>query len=345
MSIGFYGIAGRRRTKLRFARRDHALIVLALLTSPVFAQSPMAGDPCADAPSDSRPSPQSIQSQIRIERDTAVVIAKHLQRACQLIKVLPLDASTTANATASRLRLEVLEPIYREYPDLRGRDLTSNQANGPQSSYRKPDGRPHTERMGPATAVYFRWTLDQAQRSFPNAPILKSCAAHDEKCAQTMVDIVSEIGFAASPIYQAFPGFWHIIEKEGDRIALAQPRSAERDATFRKRVAVPGSVKLTPAALQEVRDAASAMRREDGGQCQVVAITWDLETRWKGPEDADWKKAGPGLSLGAYLCAQVPSDVVQTIDGIPMAIFGETANQFEGKLIDYEDRKFVLRDR
>jgi hypothetical protein len=164
---------------------------LGLLASPVLAQSPAAGDPCTPALSGTPLSPLSIRSQIRIERDTAVVIAKHVQRACKFIGRLPREAATATSATASRLRLEVLEPIYREYPDLRGRDLTSNQTSETQPRS-EAKGRLHSERMGPATAVYLRWTLDEAQRSFLNTPIVKLCsAAKDKECAQSVVDVVA----------------------------------------------------------------------------------------------------------------------------------------------------------
>jgi hypothetical protein len=104
-------------------------------------------------------------------------------------------------------------------------------------------------------------------------------------------------------------------------------------------------VKLTSAALQAVHNFAVAVRSEDGTKCQIMAITWTREGWWKGPEDTEWKTTGPGLSLGAYRCGQLPSDVIETIDGMPMVISGETASQFDGKIIDWENGKFVLKDR
>ena len=131
--------------------------------------------------------------------------------------------------------------------------------------------------MGPATAVILDGFSDEVQTGFLNTPIVKLCsAAKDKECAQSVVDVVAEIGFAANPIYADFPAFWHVTVKEGERIALAQPRSAEQDAAFRKRVPAAGSVKLTSAALQAVHNFAAAVRSEDGSKCQIMASRGDL---------------------------------------------------------------------
>jgi hypothetical protein len=72
------------RVKALFARPGFALIALTVLTSPAFAQSPAHGDPCA-ALAGPPASPPSIPPRVRMEQDTAIVIAKHVQRVCRLI--------------------------------------------------------------------------------------------------------------------------------------------------------------------------------------------------------------------------------------------------------------------
>jgi hypothetical protein len=67
--------------------------------------------------------------------------------------------------------------------------------------------------------------------------------------------------------------------------------------------------------------------------------------RSKGPNDAEWKISGPGLGAGTFSCTQVPPDVIDTLDGIPIVFSGKDASQFAGKMIDRENGSLVLKDR
>jgi hypothetical protein len=79
--------------------------------------------------------------------------------------------------------------------------------------------------------------------------------------------------------------------------------------------------------------------------CDAVAsISWDGEEQWKGPNDAEWHKLGPGLSLGAFPRRQVPADAIETIDGLEIILSAPDPSIFVGKVIDYQDGKFQLRD-
>ena len=168
-------------------------------------------------------------------------------------------------------------------------------------------------------------------------------AAPVETCIQTMMDIAAEIGFADTPVYSSFPGLWRIALKEAEALS-AQTRTAKSDAAFRKAAPVPGSVKLSPAALSEIRVLVETDRRESGDTCEVIEIWWVRESRSKGPEDSEWKTAGPGLTIGASPCTQIPPDVVQTIDGIRIVFAGDKAGRFTGKVVDRENGHFVLRE-
>jgi hypothetical protein len=67
--------------------------------------------------------------------------------------------------------------------------------------------------------------------------------------------------------------------------------------------------------------------------------------RSKGPNDTEWKVTGPGLGAGYFSCAQVPPDVVRTIDGIRIVFAGDDASRFAGKIVDRENGSLIIRDR
>jgi hypothetical protein len=79
--------------------------------------------------------------------------------------------------------------------------------------------------------------------------------------------------------------------------------------------------------------------------CSVAAISWSLGGAYKGPDDTDWTKTGPGVSVGADRCANFPRDVVQTIDGVRIVFGGDSASRFANKTIDLEGDHIVLKDR
>jgi hypothetical protein len=315
-----------------------ALIVLSLLILPAMAMSPTVDDPCAATRKDAAAPPQS---RIQIERDAAIYIARHVQRACRLIDGLASDhsiqngqrVSIELRAVIDKLRNGVLEYVYREYPDLRAQDLTATQ--GVLSK--------RLGQMGPATAIYLRWALTDARADLSRLSASLPCRGIEAGMCPSL-DAGLEISSAADPTYMSFPGLWRLALKEGDALAAAQKRTPEGDAAFRKASPAPGSVRLSASALSYVRDFLSSAERLGAG-CQVAAFSWSLETRSKGPDDADWKVAGPSLGVGAYGCGQIPLDVVQTIGGIKIVFTEDKPGRFAGKMIDLENGHLVLKER
>src|SRR5262249_39501136 len=142
------------------------------------------------------------------------------------------------------------------------------------------------------------------------------------------VDVVAEFGFATNPIYRAYPDLWLAEVRAGaERNA---PRTPESDEAFRKSVPPPGTVKLSGGALFVVRKFMTDVQR-CGGRDEVGAIRWVEQMSSKGPNDAEWRKSGPGLSLGSYSLRQVPPDVIETIDGMKMVLSAPDPSIFVGK--------------
>jgi hypothetical protein len=193
-----------------------ALAALVLLTAPALAETPTAADPCSVAGGETTFAP----GHVRIDQDASLYIAKFAQRACRLIDSLAGDISnrdkpqivSALRAVNAKLRDTVLEPIYQQYPDLRGQDLTAVQTYKPKIS--EDTGIPvvaPVRHMGPATAAYLRWVLADTTRAFRKASA-QICAtgAEDEKCALGIADIFGELGFAATPIYSSYPDLWRL---------------------------------------------------------------------------------------------------------------------------------------
>jgi hypothetical protein len=337
-SVNVRTCAPDRRRVFRAIRQIAALIALSLLTLPAMAMSPEAGDPCAATSKDAAAPPQS---RIQIERDAAINIVRHVQRACRLIDGLASDhsiqdghsISIELRAIIDELRNGVLEYVYREYPDLRDQDLTATQ--GVLSK--------RLGQMGPATAIYLRWALTDARASLSRLSASLPCRGIEAGMCPSL-DAGLEISSAADSAYVSFPGLWRLALKEGEALAAAQKRTPEGDAAFRKASPAPGSVRLSASAVAYIRDMLSSLRREGAG-CQVAAVEWTLETRSKGPDDVDWKVAGPGLTAGAYGCGQIPPEVIQAIDGIRIVFIGDAASRFAGKVIDVENEHLVLKER
>jgi hypothetical protein len=328
------------------------LVLFSLWPAPAIAQSAAGGDPCAKWEA---ASPSQRNSRVVIERDTAADIVKHTQKACLLIAGLIRDnpnrddpkLADALGGLAKKLNAEVLEYIYGEYPDLRGKDLTaapSAATNSPETEKQRIDDGP--PKMGPSTATYLRWTFRGIQDIFSNAIGRKSCSENPtDPCIRTILDIIAELGFAEGPVYTGYPDLWRLASKEAEARADAQPRTAKGDALLRKAQPKVGSVKLSAAAAMHIRDFLAAVRRDGGSACQIVSIAWSIDSESKGPNDADWTKKPPGVEIGADSCGRIPADVVQTIDGIRIFFGGDTAGRFEDKLVDFDGKQFILKDQ
>jgi hypothetical protein len=160
--------------------------------------------------------------------------------------------------------------------------------------------------------------------------------------SQEVTDIVAEIGFANAPVYKSFPDLWRADAKKSWERGAAQDRGD--DDQFRKTVPPPGTTRLSESAMSYIRKFLAAGRAVTGKDDAVATISWTEEEQWKGPNDTDWRKVGPGLSLGAFAQRQVPADVIQTIDGVRIILSAPDPSIFVGKVIDYQGGKFQLRD-
>jgi hypothetical protein len=339
-------------TPIRKAALRTALVLFSLWSAPAIAQSAAGGDPCARSEAVSR-SPRNFR--VVIEHDTAIDIVKHTQKACALIADLIRDnpkrddpkLADALNGVIEKLNAEVLDDIYREYPDLRGKDLRAIQSattNSPETEKQRIDSLP--PKMGPSTATYLRWTFGNIQDLFSNAIGRKFCLhAQAYTCIRPILDIIAELGFAEDPVYKGFPDLWRLTAKEGSARAEAQPRTAESDAQLRKAQPKVGSVKLSAAAVTQIRDFLASVRRDGGRSCQIVSIAWNIGSEWKGPNDSAWTKLPPGVGIGAYGCGEIPADIIQTIDGVRIVFGSDTAARFEGKLVDFDGKRFTLQDQ
>lgn len=338
------------------AARVGCLVVACLLglSTPIAAQSPPTGDPCAGV---NAKSTLTHPARIRIEHDTAIFIVKHVQRACRRMDAWihagapPMNPARVAalRGLAAKIQSDVLAPIYGAYPEMRDRDLTEATANPPVGAGSAGGSvlRGQSNRIGFATALHLRWALEELEATLFNAPA--DSPLHCKKdapaaCGQAITDIGAEFSFAAAPIYAAYPDLWRLAMQHSAAALPAPQRTAKSDAEFRKAKAAAGPLRLTPAALAYLGAFANELRKDETG-CQMLTISWMIDEKTKGPEDKDWKSLGPGVTAGAYECQFVPPDVVQIIDGVKVAVSGEDAERFAGKTIDLENHKLVLRDR
>ena len=298
------------------------------------------------------------------DRDVAVYMLKHLQRACRRLDEFVRDhrallegsfVAERVTRVADELSAEALDPLYRAYPDLRDKDLTDAPAGATERSI----GRMAKGAAGACTRSreappwhMTRTTADRLQRVLEKASevFLKSTGdladsvspEKSEAFVQQILDISAEIGFATTPIYVSFPDLWQRVSRRS--LELLPPRTAETDAEFRKQSPPPGTVKLSPSAVSHVRRFEASLRRERRDKDSILSIFWVLSSGWKGPNDDHWKKSGPGLQLGAHPRRLVPPDVIQKINGVKIIFSAPDPSIFVGKVIDFQNGKFLLRD-
>ncbi len=353
-----------RRISGRAALR---LAILALLVAPAVADNLRAAgresepnrpgassavDPCA-AP---QPRPGARQHpavwRAQLTRDTAVYMVKHLQLACRRLndfvqkhrdilqgsQVLP-----AALGLVGDLRARAIEPIYLAYPDLRAKDLTTSATSDLVGTFDSTIANPGL--MSRTTALRLHPWLNEAARHFSAATHgladpLELAAA--KALVLEVTDITAEINFANAPIYKSFPDLWQADARRSWERAPAQAPDA--DDHFRKTAPPPGTTRLSESAMSYIRKFLAAGRAATGKDDAVASISWAEEEQWKGPEDTDWHKVGPGLSLGAFAQRQVPPDVIQTIDGLRIIMSAPDPSIFVGKVIDYQGGKFQLRE-
>ena len=122
-----------RPTHTTWFRTGLWALPLILLASPIVAQTPKSADPCAMiAEASNQTGPRA-----RLNHNAAIYIVTHAQRACRSLRDFPTDNFSAADAQQlshelraiiDQLRANILEPVYREHPDLRGQDLSAAPA-------------------------------------------------------------------------------------------------------------------------------------------------------------------------------------------------------------------------
>jgi hypothetical protein len=274
----------------------------------------------------------------RLDRATAIHIVKHVQRACRGLGELADRHRTSLQrngmtpriaAVFGRMHSDVLAPIYRTHPSLRGKDLT--QHGGTQGKITR------------TTAVRISNTLSRLQKE--SAGVLNGLIdlAPERQAAQDLVaqivDVQAELGFASAPIHKRFPDLWAAqLRAAGKRFSS---RTVESDERFRTSALPPGSVRLTPDALALIRKFTATVRKSADPD-PIASISWVEESRSKGPNDKEWRVSVPSLQLGTYSRRQVPPDVIETIDGEAIVFSAADPAILAGKTIDYRDGKLVL---
>jgi hypothetical protein len=295
-------------------------------------------DPCRiDTPGTS-PRASSSRWRARLDSATAIHIVRHVQRACRGLGHLVdehramLDEKGITPKIAAligHMRDNVLDPIYRAHPALRGRDMTAREGSPGKLTHGT------AARMQTALSALRTELMQAFSELYDWVPDKDAAKALSERA----IDAAAEFGFATAPIHKAFPDLWAAEVKAS--AAQISPGTAESDESLRKATPPAGSVKLTAHALAVVRKFLAAVRKS-GNPDAIASISWVEEVRSKGPNDSEWRISGPSLQLGAYLGRQVPPDVVETIEGEAIVLSAPDPSIFVGKTIDYRDGQFIL---
>lgn len=138
----------------------------------------------------------------------------------------------------------------------------------------------------------------------------------------------------------AYPDPW----RKQLRSAPEPRRTSASEANFRKSAPPSGSVRLSDAALTEVKAFLHQVRHEVPGGKWIASISWAEDRRSKRPNDDAWIDDGAGLVICLFRRRQVPPDVIDRVDGIDIVFSAPDPSIFVGKAIDLQNGKFVIRD-
>ena len=271
---------------------------------------------------------------IQVSRRTAVYVIQHIHKACRVLANIR-DGGSRSDAIRSDLYDSIVRPIYRAHPGVAG-DL-------PQSSSTPKVFHATPRDIGRATAGRLDDEITRLQNNIAKLGNDSFDRSADESAAkkalESFVDAATELSFAGKIALDAYPDlFAKMLEAVPD-----QPRTAERDAAFRKGAPPQGSVRLSDAALALVQSFMRDVRRIPGSE-HVATIGWAREQKSKRPGDREWSNSGAGWVLGAYRKAEVPPDVIDTVRGIEIVFTAEDPSALAGKTIDTTKQKFFVRD-
>ena len=80
----------------------------------------------------------------------------------------------------------------------------------------------------------------------------------------------------------------------------------------------PRSIDVSPAAMKLARDLLATARRADPKTSWVAVFDWSDERRVRERATSQWVDIGPGLDLAAYAAHDLPPEVAQLHDGVPI---------------------------
>jgi hypothetical protein len=270
---------------------------------------------------------------IQVSRRSAVYVIQHIHKACQLLADAS-DESSRSDSIRSDLYDSIIGPIYQAHPDIaRG----SPRSSIPKVFHATPRD---IERM---SASRLNDEITRLQKEIVKLGEDRLERSVDESAAtkalQPLIDAVAELSFAGKVALDAYPDlFAKMLDAAPD-----QPRTAERDAAFRKGAPPQGSVRLSDAALALVQSFMRDVRRISGSE-HIAAIGWAREQRSKRPGDREWSSSGAGWTLGAYRKTEVPPDVIDTVRGIEIVFTAEDPATLTGKTIDATKLKLFVRN-
>jgi hypothetical protein len=299
------------------------------------ATSKTQADPCWTASETSAKSAPPVWA-AKLRRRTAIHVIQHVRKACGIMS----DAAGSTDERLARLlvqlRDDVLGPIYRAYPRLADDPLADDRR-------RPEDARATGKDIGRATAVRLeaalmkiRAEIGQGATDQANQAANKDAA---EAALQPFLNATVELSLASEVVFDAYPDL-----RTKEVRSLSQPRTAETDASYRKMAPPLGSVRLSASALQQVKMFMRQVRRASPQDDLIASILWATKRKYKGRNDVDWINVEDGLQLGAYRRTDVPSDVIDKVDGAEIVFSAPDPSMLAGKTIDLQKGQLVLRN-
>jgi hypothetical protein len=315
-----------------------ALAVLLLTSAARAESSSSAADPCKAASTDTAVSPARWRA--HVSRRTALFMIQHLREFCRLASNTDQDSTPDAVQSNRRtllaaLHARVLTPLYRAHPDLAATQATGGSRQTTFTATRRDISRRTASRL-----------VDELLQLQKQVTDLEPVEHDDDTETQAIArverfsNIEAELSFAQTIATIAYPDLF----KRGFRNIPTQPRTAERDASFRKMAPPRGSVRLSNAAYRLIRSFMHRVRRYMPANDQVASISWSKDMKRKGPDDSDWIEEGAGWTVGTRFRSDVPPDVTDQVRGVDIVFSAEDPSALKGKTFDIEGNKLILRN-
>jgi hypothetical protein len=293
-------------------------------------------DPCWTASETSARSAPPVWA-AKLRRRTAIYVIQHVRKACRIMSDATDSGDERLAQLLAQLRDDVLGPIYCAYPRL-AHDPLADDSRRPE--YARATGKD----IGRATAVRLEAALTKIRGEIgQGAPDKANQAANKdvaEAALQPFLNATVELSLASQVVFDAYPD----LRTKEFRSVQSQPRSAETDASYRKMVPPLGSVRLSASALQQVKMFMRQVRHDSPQDDWIATILWATKRKYRGPNDLDWINVEDGLELGAYHRTDVPSDVIDKVDGAEIVFSAPDPSMLAGKTIDLQKGQLVLRN-